>query len=170
MGFVSKDNQTNWHGKTVGICAIPVPSGLPGITSVYFTILLIAWIVVNNISSKYIVTLHEVGIRHKSFISQNTDGPEGRHNNLQSAWCLAELFFWSDLSWSQADLCANSYVIPTCFSLVISPPSCMHYISYVGITYHSGPKGCPNNLQSAWHLAKAILLIRLEMIASRYLC
>ncbi len=43
-----------------------------------------------------------------NFIEQDTpltsnlselSGPEGRPNNLQQpAWCLAELFFWSDLS------------------------------------------------------------------------
>jgi hypothetical protein len=60
-------------------------------------------------------------------------GPEGCPNNLQSAWRLAELFFWSDLSWTRADLCANSYVISTCFSLLSSPPSCTHYICNVGI-------------------------------------
>ncbi len=61
------------------------------------------------------------------------DGPEGRPNNLQSAWRLAELFFWSDLSWSRADLCANSYVICMHFSLLSSPPLCTLYISNVGI-------------------------------------
>ncbi len=60
-------------------------------------------------------------------------GPEGRPNNLQSAWRLVELFFWSDLSWSQADLCADSYLISTCFSLLSTMPLCTHYISYVGI-------------------------------------
>ncbi len=46
-------------------------------------------------------------------------GPsEGRPNNLpQPAWRLAELFFWSDLSLSRADLCANSYGNSTRFSL-----------------------------------------------------
>ncbi len=61
-------------------------------------------------------------------------GPRSRPpNNLQSAWCLAELFFRSDLSWSRADLCPNSYVISTRFSLLSSLPSCTHYISNVGI-------------------------------------
>ncbi len=73
MGFVSKDNQTNRHGRTVGICAKPIPSREQGITSVYFTVLLIARIVVINISNEYIGTLCKVGIRHKSFISLNTD-------------------------------------------------------------------------------------------------
>ncbi len=63
----------------------------------------------------------------------HADGPEGRLNNLQSAWHLVELFFWSDLSWLRADLCANFYVTSTCFSLLSSPPSCTRYISYVGI-------------------------------------
>ncbi len=40
---------------------------------------------------------------------------------------------WSDLSWSQADLCANSYVIYTRFSPLSTLPSCTRYISYVGI-------------------------------------
>ncbi len=48
-------------------------------------------------------------------------------------WCLAELFFQSDLSWSPANLWTNSYVISTCFSLLSSPPSCMCYISNIGI-------------------------------------
>ncbi len=62
------------------------------------------------------------------------NGPEGHPNNLpQPAWRLAELFFWSDMSWLRADLCANSHVISTCFSFLSKLPSCMHYISYVGI-------------------------------------
>ncbi len=62
------------------------------------------------------------------------DGPKGHPNNLpQPAWRLAELFFGSDMSWSQADLCANSYVISAHFSLLSKLPSCMRYISYVGI-------------------------------------
>ncbi len=60
---------------------------------------------------------------------------EGRPNNLQSAWRLAGLFFWSDLSWLQADLCANLYVFSTHFSLLSNPPSCSRYISYVGILH-----------------------------------
>ncbi len=61
-------------------------------------------------------------------------GPEGRPNNLpQPAWRLAELFFRSDLSWLQADLCADSYVISMRFSLLGMATSCTHYISYVGI-------------------------------------
>jgi hypothetical protein len=61
-------------------------------------------------------------------------GPEGCPNNLpQPAWRLAELFFWSDMSWLQEDLCANSYVISTCFSLLSKLPSCTCYISNVGI-------------------------------------
>ncbi len=63
-------------------------------------------------------------------------GPEGRPNNLpQPAWRLAELFFWSDMSWLRADLCANSYVISTRFSLLSKLPSCTRYISYVGIEH-----------------------------------
>jgi hypothetical protein len=63
-----------------------------------------------------------------------TNGPEGHPNNLpQPAWRLAELFFWSDMSRSRADLCANSYVISTCFSLLSKLPSCTRYISYVRI-------------------------------------
>jgi hypothetical protein len=63
-------------------------------------------------------------------------GPEGRPNNLpQPAWRLAKLFFWLDMSWSRADLCANSYVISTRFSLLSKLPLCMHYISYVGIEH-----------------------------------
>ncbi len=61
------------------------------------------------------------------------NGPEGHPNNLQSAWHLTELFFWSDLSWLQAGLYSNSYVISTRFSLLSSLPSCTCYISYVGI-------------------------------------
>jgi hypothetical protein len=65
---------------------------------------------------------------------QFLDGPEGRPNNLpQPAWRLAELFFRSDMSWSRADLCANSYVISTHFSFLSKLPPCTHYISYVGI-------------------------------------
>ncbi len=49
-------------------------------------------------------------------------------NNLpQPSWRLAELFFWSDLSWSGADLCPNSYVISTHFSLLSTMPSCTLY-------------------------------------------
>ncbi len=62
------------------------------------------------------------------------NGPEGHPNNLpQPAWHLAELFFWSDLSWSQADLCPNSYVISTRFCLLSMMPSCTPYISNIGI-------------------------------------
>ncbi len=62
------------------------------------------------------------------------DGPKGRPNNLpQPAWRLAELFFQSELSWLRADLCANSYVISTRFSLFGGDTTCTHYISYVGI-------------------------------------
>ncbi len=65
---------------------------------------------------------------------QHVNGPKGHPNNLpQSAWRLAELFFWSDLSWSQAELCANSYVISTCFCLLSTMPLCTHYISNIGI-------------------------------------
>ncbi len=61
-------------------------------------------------------------------------GPEGRPNNLpQPAWGLTELFFWSDLSWLWADLCTNSYVISTRFSLLSTMPSCTRYISNIGI-------------------------------------
>jgi hypothetical protein len=67
----------------------------------------------------------------KSLVS---DGPKGHPKNLpQPAWRLAELFFWSDMSWSRADLCANSYVISMRFSLLSKLPSCTHYISHVGI-------------------------------------
>ncbi len=68
--------------------------------------------------------------------SQNMlcDGPEGRPNSLpQPAWHLAELFFWSDMSWLRADLCPNSYVISTCFSFLSKLPLCTCYISYIGI-------------------------------------
>ncbi len=77
------------------------------------------------------------------------DGPKGRRNNLpQPACCLAELFFWSDLSWSQADLCANSYVISTRFSLFGRDTTCTCFISYVGIERIiqfriMGPRGAP---------------------------
>ncbi len=57
----------------------------------------------------------------------------GPHNLPHSAWHFAELFFWSNLSWSRADLCANSFVISTHFSLLGTMPSCTRYISYVGI-------------------------------------
>ncbi len=61
-------------------------------------------------------------------------GPEGCPNNLpHPAWHLTKLFFWSDLSWSQADLCANSYVISTRFSLLSMLPLCTRYTSYAGI-------------------------------------
>ncbi len=62
-----------------------------------------------------------------------SNGPEGCPNNLQSAWHLAELFIWSDLSWSWADLSAYSYVISTHFSLLSTMPLCTRYVSYVGI-------------------------------------
>ncbi len=62
------------------------------------------------------------------------DGSEGRPNNLpQPAWRLVELFFWSDLSWSRADLCANSYGISMRFSLLSTMPSCTRYVSNIGI-------------------------------------
>ncbi len=68
------------------------------------------------------------------FLSCIIHGPEGHPNNLpQPAWRLTELFFWSDLSWSRADLCANSYVISTHFSLLSMLPLCTRYISYIGI-------------------------------------
>ncbi len=55
-------------------------------------------------------------------------------NNLpQPAWCLTELFFPSDLSWLQADLCANFYVISTCLSILSTMPLCTRYISNIGI-------------------------------------
>ncbi len=67
-------------------------------------------------------------------INWNHCGPEGRPNNLpQPAWRLAELFFWSDMSWSQADHCSNSYVISTHFSLLSKLPSCTRFIYNVGI-------------------------------------
>ncbi len=63
-----------------------------------------------------------------------SNGPKGCPNSLpQPAWRLAELFFWSDLSWLRADLCSNSYVISTRFSLLGTAPSCMRYISNIGI-------------------------------------
>ncbi len=37
------------------------------------------------------------------------------------------------MSWSRADLCANSYVISTLFSLLSKLPSCTRYISNLGI-------------------------------------
>ncbi len=40
---------------------------------------------------------------------------------------------WSDLSWSRADLCTNSYVNSTRFSLLAMKLLCTHYISNVGI-------------------------------------
>jgi hypothetical protein len=59
--------------------------------------------------------------------------PSWRPNNLpQPAWRLRELLFWSDLSWLRADLCLNSYVISTHFSLLSTMPSCTHYISNIG--------------------------------------
>ncbi len=62
------------------------------------------------------------------------NGPKGRPNNLpQPSWCLPELFFWSDLSWSRADLCSNSYVISTHFCLLSTMPLCTRYISNIGI-------------------------------------
>ncbi len=67
-------------------------------------------------------------------VIKNTDGPKRCPNNLpQPEWRLAELFFQSDLSWSQADLCTNSYVNSTHFSLLAMKPLCTRYISYVGI-------------------------------------
>ncbi len=62
-----------------------------------------------------------------------SNGLKGHPNNLQSAWRLVELFFWSDLSWLHADLCAYAYVISMRFSHLSSPPSCTGYISNVGI-------------------------------------
>ncbi len=62
------------------------------------------------------------------FIRRSLNGPEGCPNNLpQPSWRLAELFFWSDLSWLQADLWANSYVIFTRFSLLGTPTLCTRY-------------------------------------------
>ncbi len=64
------------------------------------------------------------------------NGPKGHPNNLpQPAWRLAELFFWSYLSWSRADLCANFYVISTRLSLFGGDATCTRYISYVGIEH-----------------------------------
>ncbi len=64
------------------------------------------------------------------------NGPEGHPNNFsQPAWCLRELFFWSDLSWSRADLFANSYVISMHFSLFGGDTTCTCYISHVGIEH-----------------------------------
>ena len=79
--------------------------------------------------------LWDLPLPPKSLVdSKKNDGPKGRSNNLpQPAWCLAELFFWSDMSWSRADLCADSYVISTHFSLLSKLPLCTRYISYVGI-------------------------------------
>ncbi len=72
-------------------------------------------------------------VRHPMSKKKKKGGPEGRPNNLQSAWRLTELFFQSNLSWSQTDLCAYSFVISTHFSLLSSLPSCTRYISNVGI-------------------------------------
>ncbi len=63
-----------------------------------------------------------------------SNGPKGGPYNLpQPAWHLGGLFFWSDMSWLRADLCANSYVISMRFCLLSKLPSCTCYISYVGI-------------------------------------
>jgi hypothetical protein len=81
----------------------------------------------------------QVNQHKKKTVKTTTDwmccnGPEGCPNNLpQPAWRLVELFFWSDLSSSRADLCSNSYVISTRFSLLSTLPSCTRYISYEGI-------------------------------------
>ncbi len=65
------------------------------------------------------------------------NGPKGRPNNLpQPAWRLVELFFWSDLSWSRADLCHNSYVSSTHFCLLSTMPSCTRY-QHRNWTYYS---------------------------------
>ncbi len=67
-------------------------------------------------------------------LHEKYDGPKRCPNNLpQPAWRLAELFFWSDMSWSRADLWANSYVISMHFSLLSKLSSCTRYISNVGI-------------------------------------
>ncbi len=84
-----------------------------------------------NISPRNKWTKWNPNWRSKRII--NFNGPEGCPNNLQSAWHLAELVFWSDLSWSRADLWANSYVISTRFSLLSRFTLCTHYISYIGI-------------------------------------
>ncbi len=61
-------------------------------------------------------------------------GPKGCPNILpQPAWRLVELFFWSNLSWSWEDLCANSYVISMHFCLLSTMSSCTRYISNIRI-------------------------------------
>jgi hypothetical protein len=101
-------------------------------------------------------------------------GPNGRPNNLpQPAWHLAELFFQTDLSWSRADLCANSYVISTPFCLLSTMPLCTCYISNIGIgcIIHNVAQGVPQQLAStSMAPRRAILLVRFELIANRSLC
>ncbi len=60
-------------------------------------------------------------------------GPRGAPTTCHNQHGASRSYsFWSDLSWSRADLCSNSYVISTRFSLLSTLPSCTRYISYVG--------------------------------------
>ncbi len=89
-----------------------------------------------EIQALTLVLLRNIFVFHWCCSWIQINGPEGRPNNLpQPAWQLAELFFWSDLSWLQADLCADSYVTSTHFSLLGMATLRMRYISYVGIEH-----------------------------------
>jgi hypothetical protein len=92
------------------------------------------WVLTSQQCTSVQILVKIFGRRSINLVEWTPSGPEGHPNNLPyPAWRLAELFFWSDLSWSLADLCANSYVISMCSSLLSTLPSCTCYISYVGI-------------------------------------
>ncbi len=85
-----------------------------------------------NVRSRIVGWFHGFGIWIR------LDGPKGHPNNLpHPAWPPAELFFWSDLSWLQADLCTNSYVESMRFSLLGMPTLCPRYTCNVGIKQDS---------------------------------
>ncbi len=82
-----------------------------------------------NIQNRKIQSKRMLDLMQYTHQLSDHNGPKGRPNNLpQPAWRLVELFFRSDLSWLQADLCANSYVISTHFQLLSTMLSCTCYI------------------------------------------
>ncbi len=87
-------------------------------------------------------------------------------NNLpQPAWCLKELFFLSDLSWLQADLCSNFYVISTSFSILSTMPLCTRYISNIGIKTGLKRFSLCNNLLAEIYFS--FLLMKYRAISER---